>query len=77
MNQGPGYIAAPFEIDDNKRSASSLDSKDKYGTWETSTSGEFMPERWLTNDAEGEVRFNPWAGPAQPFGGGPRACFGG
>lgn len=49
--------------------------KNKHGTWDPSTISAFIPERWLVENEEG-VCVNPKAGPAHPFGAGPRGCFG-
>ena len=76
INNGPGYISAPLHVDDSKRSQSSIDNKDRYGMWEVSNIGAFQPERWLKKNEKGEMEFNPRAGPAHPFGAGPRGCFG-
>ena len=76
MNHGPGYIESPLPVDESKRSQSSQDSKDKNGTWDVSDIGTFAPERWLIQGEGDEMEFNARAGPSQPFGGGPRGCFG-
>ena len=65
-----------IHVDESKRSVSSIEYKNRYGTWETSTIGDFIPERWLIENEKGELQYNPWAGPAHPFGAGPRGCFG-
>ena len=76
LNSGPGYTMSPLYVDDSKRSKSSLDTKDRYGMWETADIGAFQPERWLEKNEKGEMEFNPRAGPTHPFGAGPRGCFG-
>jgi hypothetical protein len=69
-------MTQPIEIDESKRSKSCQESKDKNGMWDTTSIGVFMPERWLAKDENGQTYFNARAGPAQPFGAGPRGCFG-
>ncbi|KAK5122321.1 hypothetical protein LTR85_004232 [Meristemomyces frigidus] len=76
ISSGPGYVDSPLPVDENQRSKSSQESKDKNGDWEASDIGAFMPERWLVRDERGAFVFDPRAGPALPFGGGPRGCFG-
>lgn len=69
---GPDFIDPSVPVDENKRSSSSQESKDKYGSWNADTIRDFSPERWLTPTGE----FNPQAGPSLLFGGGMRGCFG-
>lgn len=76
MTNGPGYMEAPLHIDESKRSKTSQESKDKNGMWEVSDIGVFKPERWLIRNEDGQTEFDARAGPAQPFGAGPRGCFG-
>jgi cytochrome P450 len=76
ITNGPGYQAPALIVEESKRSKSSQALKDKYGSWEESTIENFEPERWLINKDDGSVRFNQFAGPAMPFGAGPRSCFG-
>ena len=65
-----------MKVDESKRTQSSIASKDKNGVWDISNVGIFLPERWLIKDEHDEIEFDPRAGPAHPFGGGPRGCFG-
>jgi cytochrome P450 len=76
LSQGPNFNMPSIPIDENVRSASSRESKDKNGAWDEATIHEFDPERWLEEDSEGNMVFNSRAGPAMPFGAGPRGCFG-
>lgn len=76
MTNGPSYIAAPFDIDNSKRSAGSIASLAKVDPWEREDVEKFKPERWLVSDKNGGWQFNYKAGPSQPFGAGPRSCFG-
>ncbi|GAB1743990.1 hypothetical protein NU219Hw_g1030t1 [Hortaea werneckii] len=76
VTNGPGYLEAPLPIDESKRSKTSQESRDKNGMWEVSDIGVFKPERWLIRNEDGQTDFDARAGPAQPFGAGPRGCFG-
>jgi len=76
LSQGPGFVMPSIPIDENVRSTTSRESKDKNGAWDEATIHEFDPERWLEEDSEGNVVFNSRAGPTMPFGAGPRGCFG-
>jgi cytochrome P450 len=73
---GPSFLTPPMQIDERLRSASSRESKTKYGVWDNSSVGSFLPERWLTQDERGRETFDPRAGPTLAFGAGPRGCFG-
>lgn len=73
---GPSFLDAPMKVNERTRSASSQEAKEKYGVWEVSDTGTFLPERWLMKDSEGNETFNPRAGPSLPFGAGIRGCFG-
>lgn len=76
LTMGPDFRLPPLPIDENLRSTTSKDSKDKNGQWEPTTIHRFDPERWLERDEEGNIAFNSRAGPTMPFGAGPRGCFG-
>ncbi|TPX07063.1 uncharacterized protein E0L32_011051 [Thyridium curvatum] len=76
MNNGPGKLMKPIEVPESLRSDSSREAKDRTGAWDPSDIGVFKPERWLVNDEAGNYTFDPLAGPAHPFGAGPRGCFG-
>lgn len=45
-------------MDENKRSRSSRESKNKNGMWEVSNIRVFMPERWLVKGENGEVEYD-------------------
>lgn len=76
LTNGPSYQSPSAPVDESLRSKSSQGSKDKFGVWDEANIGDFMPERWLEALPNGEFRFNAFAGPNNPFGVGPRACFG-
>ena len=78
MNNAYGYLKPDFggQIDENKRSASSRDAKDRTGAWDVRDMHLFKPERWLKTSADGRVECDLRAGPSMPFGAGPRGCFG-
>lgn len=73
---GPGYQSPALAVAESARTASCQDAKDKFGVWDDSDVGEFKPERWLIKEKNGQVKFNPVAGPAIPYGLGLRGCFG-
>jgi cytochrome P450 len=76
MNNGPGFLMPTMDIKEDVRSESSRKSAGRIGEWDPSDMGDFKPERWLTKDEQGQVQFNPTAGPSLPFGAGPRGCYG-
>ena len=73
---GPGFQRPAFPIDDAKRSPTARESKERYGVWKDGDVDRFIPERFLVEDERGAVKFNPFAGPALPYGAGLRGCFG-
>jgi hypothetical protein len=76
LTNGPSFRSAALTVDENLRSESSRDAKDRIGMWDATDISLFMPERWLAQGEKGEVVFDPRAGPNLPFGLGPRGCFG-
>ncbi|RSL42925.1 hypothetical protein CEP54_015300 [Fusarium duplospermum] len=83
MASGPGMMTPmtpSIEVDYSKRSANSKAYREKVAAFDNSNITEFYPERWLktqkTESGEEETVFDPNSGPAQPFGLGPRGCFG-
>ncbi|EAU36731.1 predicted protein [Aspergillus terreus NIH2624] len=84
MNKGASFFSPPHEIEDEKRSPSARAAKNKgHHAWDPETLDIFLPERWLVASEEqasavgtANVVFDPAAGPAMPFGGGPRGCWG-
>ena len=69
-------MTPPKAVDESLRSASSQENKSRVGVWDAATINTFDPERWLTQDENGQLFFNTSAGPAHPFGAGPRGCYG-
>ncbi|KAI9687173.1 MAG: hypothetical protein M1822_002584 [Bathelium mastoideum] len=76
LMNGPGYQTKGLRVDEHLRSKTSRDAKDKYGVWDERNVEQFVPERWLVKNERGEKRFDPFAGPANPYGKGLRSCFG-
>lgn len=76
LTTGPDFKLRSIPVDEKVRSTSSQESKDKNGVWDQKNIQQFVPERWLEKDENGNVVFNPRAGPSMPFGSGPRGCFG-
>lgn len=76
LTNGPSYQSPALKINESLRSATSRDTKSRFGDWDLSDIDQFIPERWLTRDDEGQMRFDPRAGPAHPYGTGQRGCFG-
>ncbi|GAM91088.1 hypothetical protein ANO11243_091350 [Dothideomycetidae sp. 11243] len=80
MSNGPGYVQPSqftTKIREHDRSKSSQLNKDRaVPDWHATDITTFKPERWLKEDAEGNVIFNPNAGPNSQFGVGERSCFG-
>lgn len=79
QTNGPSFISPAFEIDDNKRSATSRQYKGDYERWhENHDLHLFRPERFIRSAAEpeGGESFDARAAPMQTFGAGVRACYG-
>lgn len=72
----PDFTSPSIPVEESLRSNTSRESKGKNGSWHQSTISDFDPERWLEKDDDGNLVFNPRAGPSMPFGAGPRGCFG-
>ncbi|VUC35947.1 unnamed protein product [Clonostachys rosea] len=71
----------PIPVSESKRSRASRAAVVKMGDGLSEKPGQdldvFEPKRWLVKDEKtGKDKFNPFAIPALPFGGGPRGCFG-
>ena len=64
----------PLYVDETVRSPTSQRAK-KTANWDYSTKSKFIPERWLKEE-DGRLVFELNSGPALPFGGGIRGCFG-
>lgn len=73
---GPSFQDKGFVLEESLRSKTSQESKDKYGVWEESEVGNFKPERFLVTSSNGDLKFDPFAGPVLPYGAGLRGCFG-
>jgi cytochrome P450 len=76
MGNGPSFLSPEFEIQDSLRTKSCLESKDKVGAWKHGDMAIFNPDRWLVEDASGELVFEAAAGPLLTFGLGERSCYG-
>ncbi|KAH6695550.1 cytochrome P450 monooxygenase [Plectosphaerella plurivora] len=76
-SNGPGYLSPPLDVDEEKRHESARAAKDKTGTPDPTTLGDFLPERWIREAADGSgEEFDAAAAPFLTFGEGPRMCFG-
>ncbi|KAI5195466.1 hypothetical protein E4T39_08210 [Aureobasidium subglaciale] len=76
LTNGPSFQTPAFAVDETVRSTSSQEAKGKHSVWAESDIREFRPERWLVEDEEGRLRFDPRAGPSLPYGLGLRGYFG-
>ncbi|KAH8646845.1 cytochrome P450 [Xylariales sp. PMI_506] len=72
---GPGFTEPPIPVDDSLRSETSR-SQYRGRHWDPSDCGQFNPNRWLTKDGDGNLKFDSQSGPFLSFGQGPRGCFG-
>ncbi|RFU78086.1 cytochrome p450 [Trichoderma arundinaceum] len=76
---GPSITAPAFEIDEALRSPTSLVAR-RQGVvppnWNREGISLWNPERWLVKHADGQLEFNPKAGPQVAFGLGTRGCYG-
>ncbi len=75
LSNGPSFLLPALDVNENVRTEGARSTKDQCGVWDAADVADFIPERWLRLD-DGEVVFNPVAGPQMAFGGGPRGCFG-
>lgn len=76
INQaGPSYLTKAADIPDSVRSETSR-TKQRAGAWDPEDMEVFKPERWLKQGKDGEVVYDPQAGPMLTFSLGPRGCFG-
>lgn len=71
---GPSFKRPPLQMESNVQVKANFRSRREQ--WETDDIGEFRPERWLKVDGQGNVKYDPQAGPSMSFSLGPRACFG-
>lgn len=76
LNNGPGVFLPPLHVDEGLRSETSRGAAEKIGEWDLRGMRDFNPSRWLVEDDQGRISFNPSAGPRHSFGAGPRGCFG-
>ncbi|KAH7408175.1 cytochrome P450 [Phaeosphaeria sp. MPI-PUGE-AT-0046c] len=76
ISNGPGYQHPALEVDEQKRSVTSQQTKDRYGVWDRERVSEFRPERFLTMESKETIIFNAYAGPVLAYGAGLRSCFG-
>lgn len=63
-------------IPEHKRSSTSRENKDKHRPWDPANIAQFLPERWIKVDEEGNETYDSKAGPMLAFSGGPRGCPG-
>ena len=63
------HHSKPMPVSEGRRSKHSQQDIEKFGSWDVSDMGTFVPERWLVQNKEGEMVFNSFAGPSLPFGG--------
>ncbi len=79
---GPSITAPAFDIDEALRSPTSLSARRQEGlvppNWEREGISLWRPERWLvpSGKGDGQLEFNPNAGPQVAFGLGTRGCYG-
>ncbi|RFN54955.1 cytochrome p450 1a1 [Fusarium flagelliforme] len=76
LGNGPGVMMPSIPLDPAKRSEASRAHMDRIHQFGESDIEQFVPERWLSTDEQGETVFDASQGPQQAFGLGPRACFG-
>jgi len=76
LGNGPGVGMPSIPLDPDKRSEASRAHLNRMHQSGESDITQFVPERWLTTNEEGEVVFDGSRSPQQAFGLGPRACFG-
>jgi hypothetical protein len=76
VSNGPGYQLPALAVDERRRSPTSQQTRERYGVWDQDDVAAFKPERFLKTDGEGNLRFDPYAGPVLAYGAGLRSCFG-
>lgn len=72
---GPG-VALPAIPCAEELHSEDCRKKSNLPAWSPENIATFMPERWLVENENGRLSFNPRAGPTLAFGLGPRKCFG-
>ena len=77
LSNGPGYFSPILPVKEELRSESSRSAKGrKVGEWNPKDMAQFVPERWIAKDEQGNEIYDAMAGPLLTFGLGPRGCFG-
>ncbi|KAJ9644327.1 hypothetical protein, variant [Exophiala oligosperma] len=71
---GPGFLKPQLPVNNELRSETSKLSKIR--DWARDDVDQFLPERWLDTDHNGNEVFDALKGPMMTFGGGPRGCYG-
>lgn len=72
---GPG-VALPAIPCPEESHSDECRKKFNVPSWSPDDIAKFRPARWLVENENGQVSFNPRAGPTLAFGLGPRKCFG-
>jgi cytochrome P450 len=77
---GASITSPAFVIDESLRSPTSLTARRKEGlvppNWQGEGISVWKPQRWLVTGVNGQLEFNPNAGPQIAFGLGTRGCYG-
>ena len=77
---GPSITTPAFDIDEAVRSPTSLVARREEGlvppNWSREGISVWKPQRWLVRGPNGQLEFNPKAGPQVAFGLGTRGCYG-
>lgn len=72
---GPGVAQAAIPCPEGLHTEERR-KKSNVPSWSPEDIATFRPDRWLVENENGQLSFNPRAGPTLAFGLGPRKCFG-
>ena len=73
---GPSLNMRSVPIEEHVRSSTSQKHRPTKASWDDLDPTTFRPERWLKNDEQGNMIFDPSSGPTLAFSAGNRGCFG-
>lgn len=73
---GPGVAQPAIHYPEGLYSSDKDRKTSNVAKWDSDDITTFRPDRWLVTNENGQVSFNPRAGPTLAFGLGPRKCFG-
>lgn len=73
---GPGVARPAIPCPEGLHTDDECRRRSNVPPWDPEDIATFRPDRWLVEGENGQLSFNPRAGPTLAFGLGPRKCFG-